>query len=303
MGAPAPAPRRRIAVTGATGLVGTALGTALRNAGHDVVAISRHPGPGGVRWDPLQRQIDRVSLQGVDAVVHLAGESIAGARWTGHRKALLASSRIGPTAWLADVLAGLDPRPQVLVSASAIGIYGSRGDELLDEQAAPGSDFLARLAGDWERAADPARDAGIRVVHPRFGIILSANGGALAKMLPAFRLGLGGPIGDGRQWMSWMVLSDTIRAITHLIATPTISGPVNVATPHPVRNDGFVHALGAALHRPALLPLPAFALRLAFGEMADATLLASQRVVPAVLHASGFVPRHESIGDALRYCL
>jgi len=293
----------RVAITGATGLVGTALGAALRAGGHSVVPISRNPAHGGVRWDPVHQQIDTAALRGVDAVVHLAGESIAGARWTPHRKELLATSRIAPTRWLAEVLAGLDPKPGVLVSASAIGIYGSRGDELLDEHATPGSDFLARLAIDWEAAADPARQAGIRVVHPRFGIILSARGGALARMLPPFRFGLGGPIGDGQQWMSWITLDDVVGAITHLIATSSVSGSVNVTTSHPVRNVEFVRALGRALHRPAVIPLPAFALRLAFGELADATLLASQRVVPAALHADGFAPLHPTLADALASCV
>lgn len=303
MGSATPTVPRRVAITGATGLVGTALGAALRQDGHSVIAISRSPEPAGVRWDPLHRQLDVAALQGVDAVVHLAGESIAGGRWTADRKRLLRGSRVAPTRWFAEVLAGLKPTPRVLISASAIGIYGSRGDELLDERSTLGSDFLARLATDWETAADPARQAGIRVVHPRFGIILSPDGGALGRMVTPFRLGLGGPIGNGQQWMSWISLGDVVAAITHMIATSTMSGPVNVTTPHPVRNAEFVHALGAALHRPAIMPLPAFALRLALGEMADATLLASQRVLPAALRASGFVPRHQTITDALAYCL
>ncbi len=299
MGAATPTVRHRVAITGVTGLVGTALAAALRTDGHAVVPISRNPVSGGVRWDPARRQLDASTLQGVDTVVHLAGESIAGARWTDARKQLLATSRIGPTHFLAEALAGLDPKPRLLISASAVGIYGNRGDEVLAEDSATGADFLARLAVHWEEAADPARQAGLRVVHPRFGVILSSRGGALAKMLPPFRLGLGGPIGSGQQWMSWLALSDVVGAIRHVINVETISGPVNVVSPNPVRNAEFVRTLGEALHRPAIIPLPAFTLRLGFGELADATLLASQRVLPTVLQSSGFVPRFSMLRDAL----
>lgn len=299
MGAATPTVRRRVAITGASGLVGTALAAALRTDGHSVVAISRNPASGGVQWNPARRQLDVATLQGIDTVVHLAGESIAGARWTDARKQLLAASRVEPTHFLAEVIAGLDPKLRLLISASAVGIYGNRGDEVLSEGSVRGTDFLARLAVDWERAADPARQAGVRVVHPRFGVILAPRGGALAKMLPAFRLGLGGPIGSGQQWMSWIALPDVVGAIRHVINVETISGPVNVTSPDPVRNVEFVRTLGEALHRPAIIPLPAFALRLALGELADATLLASQRAVPKALLASGFVPRFPMLADAL----
>ena len=280
-------------------MIGTALSAALRAGGHEVIGLSRNPGPGDVRWNPALGELDFALLEGVDAVVHLAGASIAGGRWTEKRKQLIRDSRVAITSWLAESLARLDRKPAVLVSASAVGIYGNRGDELLDENSAPGSDFLAQLVVDWEQAADAARQEGIRVVHPRFGIVLSSQGGALAKMLPPFRLGLGGPIGGGEQWMSWITLGDVIGGIDHALADESLSGPVNFTTPNPVRNKDFVQALGGAVHRPAVIPLPAFALRLAFGEMADATLLASQRVMPVKLTASGYVTRHPEIGAAI----
>ena len=280
-------------------MIGTALSAALRAGGHEVIGLSRNPGPGDVRWNPALGELDFALLEGVDAVVHLAGASIAGGRWTETRKQLIRDSRVAITSWLAESLARLDRKPAVLVSASAVGIYGNRGDELLDENSAPGSDFLAQLVVDWEQAADAARQEGIRVVHPRFGIVLSSQGGALAKMLPPFRRGLGGPIGSGEQWMSWITLGDVIGGIDHALADESLSGPVNFTTPNPVRNKDFVQALGGAVHRPAVIPLPAFALRLAFGEMADATLLASQRVMPVKLTASGYVTRHPEIGAAI----
>jgi uncharacterized protein len=289
----------RIAITGATGLVGTALSQALGADGHEVLAISRRPVPGGMLWNPERREIDAAGLYGLDAVVHLAGASIAGARWTAARKRELRDSRVATTRWFTAVLADLAPTPGVLVSASAVGIYGDRGDTLLDETAPPGNDFLARLATDWEAAADPARHAGIRVVHPRFGLILSTTGGALAKMLPPFRLGLGGPIGNGRQWVSWIAIADVVGAIRHAIATTILAGPVNFTTANPLRSTDFAHALGRALHRPAVIPLPAIALRLALGEMADATLLASQRVMPAQLEKSGYPMLQPRIDGAL----
>ena len=284
-------------------MIGTALSAALRAGGHEVIGLSRNPGPGDVRWNPALGELDFALLEGVDAVVHLAGASIAGGRWTEKRKQLIRDSRVAITSWLAESLARLDRKPAVLVSASAVGIYGNRGDELLDENSAPGSDFLAQLVVDWEQAADAARQEGIRVVHPRFGIVLSSQGGALAKMLPPFRLGLGGPIGGGEQWMSWITLGDVIGGIDHALADESLSGPVNFTTPNPVRNKDFVQALGGAVHRPAVIPLPAFALRLAFGEMADATLLASQRVMPVKLTASGYVTRHPEIGAAIAAAL
>lgn len=290
-----------IAITGATGLVGTALHRALAAAGHEVVAISRNPGASGVRWNPARREIDPAALAGVAAVVHLAGESIAGGRWTADRKAQLRESRVPATRWFTEVLARLVPVPRVLISASAVGIYGDRGDEVLSEASPLGDDFLAVLATDWEAAADPARQAGIRVVHPRFGIVLAPAGGVLAKMIPAFRLGLGGPVGGGRQWVSWITIDDLTGGVEHALANDTLAGPVNFTSPHPARNAEFARALGRALHRPAVFPLPAFALRLAFGELADATLLASQRAVPVRLTESGYQLRYPDIDEALRH--
>lgn len=292
--------RQRIAITGATGMVGQALIPFLISQGHVVVPISRRPLRGGVAWHPERGEIDASALEGLDAVIHLAGESLADGRWTEARKRALRASRVGPTALLAETLARLRDRPRVLISASAVGIYGDRGADLLDEHSPPGDDFLARLAVDWEGAAAPARTAGIRVVHARFGMILSPTGGALAKMLPAFRLGVGGPMGGGQQWISWVALDDVLAATRHIMLTETLTGPVNVVAPEAVTNRTFATALGRALRRPAVLPIPAFALRLLFGEMAEATILASQRVVSRRLAESGFQFGEPLLRGALR---
>jgi uncharacterized protein (TIGR01777 family) len=297
-----PAFLMRVAVTGATGMVGTALTRALHTHGHDVLAVSRREVSGGIRWDPARRSVDAGALGAVAAVVHLAGENLAGGRWTPRRKEQLRQSRVAVTRWLAETLAAANG-PRILISASAVGIYGDRGDETLTEASTLGDDFLARLAADWEAAADPARHAGMRVVHPRFGVILSPAGGALAKLLLPFRLGLGGPFGNGNQWMSWITIDDVVSGIAHALATDSINGPVNFTAPDPVRNAGFATALGQALHRPSLLPLPALALRLALGEMADATLLASQRAVPAELARSGYQFKDTRLGPALQRLL
>ncbi|HEY3935729.1 MAG TPA: TIGR01777 family oxidoreductase [Gemmatimonadales bacterium] len=289
----------RIAVTGATGFVGTALTRHLWQAGHEVIGVSRAPDACTVVWDPVRQQIDAAKLEGLGAVVHLAGENLASGRWTSAKKTLLRDSRVPVTQWLSSVLAGLRDPPAVLLSASAVGIYGDRGEEILDEESHPGHDFLARLTSDWERAADPARHAGIRVVHPRFGMILSPAGGALARMLPVFRLGLGGPLGSGEQWISWITRDDVVRGIAFVIGHNAISGAVNFVSPEPVRNAGFTRALSAALHRPAILPAPRFALRIAFGELADATLLASQRAAPRRLVEAGFSFESTAIDRAL----
>jgi len=292
----------RVAVTGATGMVGTALTRALHTRGHVVLPVSRRDVPGGIRWDPARRSVDAGALATVGAVVHLAGENLAGGRWTPRRKEQLRRSRVAVTRWLAETLAAANG-PHILISASAVGIYGDRGDETLTEASALGNDFLARLAADWEAAADPARNAGMRVVHPRFGVILSPAGGALARLLLPFRLGLGGPFGKGNQWMSWITIDDVVSGIAHALAIESISGPVNFTAPDPVRNAEFAVALGRALHRPSLLPLPALALRLALGEMADATVLASQRAVPAELARSGYQFTDTRIGPALKRLL
>lgn len=293
----------RVAITGATGLIGTALRQHLETRGHQVTPISRREMPGGIRWDPYAGTIDSRQLEAIDAVVHLAGAGIADRRWSESRKRELRNSRIIPTRFLSERLATLQTRPAVLVSASAIGIYGDRGDEILSETSATGDDFLADLGREWEAAADPARAAGIRVVHPRFGVVLTTRGGALPRMLTPFRLGVAGRLGSGRQWMGWITLEDIIRAIEFVIAEATIAGPLIVSSPNPARNSTFTRCLAKALHRPAVIPVPAQLLRLLFGEMAVATLLASQRVVPSSLLTHGFEFRDPELEPALRNLL
>lgn len=294
----------RIAVTGASGFVGGALLRALRADDHQVLALVRRPaGPDEIAWDPASGRLDANALEGLDVVVHLAGESIAGARWTAARKARIRQSRVAGTSLLARTLAGLRQRPAVLVSASAIGLYGNRGDEVLTESSGPGEGFLAEVVVAWEAATAPAADAGIRVVLPRFGMILDPAGGALAQMLPPFRLAAGGPMGSGRQWTSWVTLADVVAVLQFAIATPALAGPVNTVAPAPVRNAAFARALGEALHRPAVVPAPAFALRLLFGEMADEMLLAGQRCLPTVLDRAGYRFHHPDLLPALRAVL
>lgn len=292
----------RIAITGASGLVGSALAPFLTALGHTVVPVSRRALPGGIQWDP-SRPLDPAPWEGLHAVIHLAGENIAGARWSAARRQALRDSRVGPTAALATMLGALAHAPQVLVSASAVGIYGDTGKALATEGSAAATDFLGSLGTAWEAAAAPAAAAGIRVVHPRFGIILSPTGGALAKMMRPAQLGLNGPLGNGRQWMSWISLDDVLGALYHLLAHETIRGAVNVVAPTPVRNAEFATTLGRVLHRPAVLPVPTFALRALFGDMADATLLASSRVAPTVLERTGYHFRHPTLEAALRHVL
>lgn len=317
----------RIALTGSTGLIGNALRARLEAVGHEVVALVRSreaQSEGAIFWSPNDDRsetgrsdtagsdaagsdaagsdTDRIEfarLKGVGAVVHLAGENIASGRWNAAQKQRILDSRVQGTGLLARTLARLASPPAVLVSASAIGIYGDRGDEIVDEGSEPGDDFLADVCAQWEAAADPARQAGIRVVHPRFGVVLSPEGGALSKMLTPFRLGLGGVIGSGRQWMSWIALEDAVAAIEHVIENESLDGPVNVVAPGVVTNRDFTKALGRALRRPTIFPMPAFAARLAFGEMADALLLASTRVRSAKLEQSGYQFRHPEIGATL----
>jgi uncharacterized protein (TIGR01777 family) len=298
-------PAMRIAITGASGLVGSHLVPFLTTAGHDVVRLVRGAvsAPGDVRWDPATGAVDHDALGPVDAIVHLAGAGIADRRWTDAYKRQIRDSRVGPTTALSRTLAALPRRPQVLVSASAIGYYGNRGDEPLSERSAPGTGFLPDICVAWERAAQPAADAGIRVVHPRLGIVLSRRGGALAKMLPPFLLGAGGRVGAGTQYMSWIGLDDVLGAIYHALRTPGVTGPLNLTAPSPVTNAEFTATLAHVLRRPAIVPAPAFALRAAFGEMADALLLGGQRVLPEALTATGYVFRHASLEAALRHAL
>ncbi len=255
-----------------------------------------------VVWDPTADSpvLDLSRLNGVDAVIHLSGASVAGPRWTAAYKRQIFSSRVQSTLALVHVLKQLDPIPRVLVCASGVGVFGDRGDEILTEDSTPGTGFLAETCVAWENAAKTAEDAGIRVVNARFGVVLSPEGGALAKLLPLFRLGLGGPLADGRAWMPWLTLRDAVGILRYCAENDTVRGPMNAASPNPVTNAGFTKALAAAVRRPAIIPAPAFALRLTFGEMADEALLASARMVPAKLAASGYRFADPEIGPALR---
>ena len=292
-----------VAITGATGLIGTALVEALRARGTRVrrlVRKRRGDAPDDVVWDPSRGEIAPGALDGVDAVIHLAGEAIA-QRWTSERKAAIRESRVQGTSLIARTIAAMPVKPRVLLSGSAVGYYGDRGDELLDERSSAGSDFLASVVREWESAASPASDAGIRVVLLRSGIVLSPKGGALEKLLTPFRMGVGGPIGSGAQWMSWISLHDHLRTIEHALASDALRGPVNLVAPTPVTNAEFAHTLGRVLTRPALVPVPSFAVELLYGEMARATILAGQRVVPKALVASGFEFAHPTLEQALRF--
>jgi uncharacterized protein (TIGR01777 family) len=291
-----------IAITGATGMIGGALVTRLRAQGHSVrrlVRSAREMQPGDVQWDPMAASLDERVLMGVDAIVHLAGAPIA-QRWTSDHKRHIRESRIRGTSLIANGVAAMAVKPKVVLSGSAVGYYGDRGDESLDEQSTSGTDFLSRVAREWEGAAAPIANAGVRLALLRTGIVLSAHGGALAKMLPPFKLGLGGPIGNGGQWMSWISLDDHLRAMEHALFSDVLRGPVNLVAPNPVTNAQFTATLGKVLSRPAIVPVPRFALRMAFGEMADATILASQRVLPRALSDSKFVFAHPTLEAALR---
>jgi uncharacterized protein (TIGR01777 family) len=296
---------RRILLTGASGMIGTAVVARLRALGAETIQVARQAGRSQLRWNPAQPEPfeDPARLEGLDAAIHLSGANVASHRWTPAFKQEIVSSRAVTTAALSRALAKLSRPPGVLISASATGLYGDRGDEILDESSAAGTGFLAETCVRWEAATAQAEQADIRVVHLRTGVVLAPEGGALAKLLPLFRLGLGGRLGSGREWMSWITLADVISAVVHALGTPTLAGACNCVAPGPVTNEDFTRALAGALHRPALLPVPAFALRLAVGEMADAALLASCRAVPARLLASGFRFAHPEIAGALRALL
>lgn len=295
----------RILVTGSSGLMGRRLVPGLAADGHDVVRLVRggSPGAGERVWDPLGTELPPRTLEGVDAVIHLAGAGIADKRWSPARKQEIRESRVRGTHLLADAMARIAKPPAAFVCASAIGWYGDRGEEVLREDSAPGQGFLPELCRDWEGAADPARRKGVRVVHLRFGVVLDQAGGALCRMLPPFRLGLAGNLGSGRQWMSWVTLVDAVGAIRHALSRADLVGPVNVVSPAPASNRDFTKALGRVLGRPTLFPMPAFAARLAFGEVADALLLASTRVEPARLAGSGYAFQHPALDGALRAAL
>jgi uncharacterized protein (TIGR01777 family) len=295
-----------VLVTGSTGLVGSALVSFLTTGGHQVTRLVRttpRPGAAEVYWQPETGSIATPGLEGIDAVVHLAGESIASGRWSAEKKARIRDSRVQGTRVLCDALAQLANPPGVLVSASAIGYYGDRGAEILREDSRPGRDFLADVCRAWEAATAAATQRGIRVVNLRLGMVLSAAGGALAKMLFPFKMGAGGIIGSGQQFMSWIALDDVVGAMQHALITDTLHGPVNAVAPNPVTNAVFTKTLGRVLRRPTLVPLPAFAARAVFGEMADALLLASTRVEPAKLKDTHYTFRHPDLEGALRHVL
>jgi len=290
---------KALLVTGSSGLIGAALIPALKSSGYEITCLVRGTASGKeqIQWDPAQPLVPE-SVSGFDAVVHLAGESIVG-RWTEAKKRRIRESRVQGTLRLAEALAQAPQRPRVLISASAIGYYGDRGDEALREDSASGSGFLPEVCREWEDATEPATKAGIRTVQVRFGLVLSQHGGALQKMLPPFRLGVGGNMGNGRQWWSWIDIDDLVGAVQHVIKTETLQGPINVVGPNPLTNAEFTKTLASVLSRPALFPMPAFAARLVFGQMGDELLLASQRVEPAKLLASGYVFQKPDLRAAL----
>jgi uncharacterized protein (TIGR01777 family) len=293
----------KILISGSSGLIGTAATAGLQADSHNVVHLVR-PGktanPGDVQWDPMRATVDVAGLGGVDVVIHLSGAGIADCRWTEERKQLLRSSRIDTTRVLVDSLSRLKQKPRVLIVASAIGYYGTRGDEILTESSINGTDFLALLCRDWEAEASRAAAMGLRTIMLRTGVVLSGKGGALPRMLTPFKLGVGGRLGSGQQWMSWIAIEDVVGIIRHAIANEQVSGSVNVVAPNPVRNEEFTRLLAGMLHRPAIFPAPAFVLRLAMGEMADAVLLSSDRVMPERMLAAGYKFRFEILEPALR---
>jgi len=296
----------KMVVSGSTGLIGSALFDALtRRRDHEIVRLVRRrvsPGEHAIAWDPERGAVDRAGLEGTDAVIHLAGENVFG-RWSPAKKQRIYDSRVKGTRLLSEALAGLHRRPATLLAASAIGYYGDRGDEPVTEESTPGEDFLAHVARDWETATAAATRARIRVVNMRMGVVLSPTGGALAKMLPAFRLGLGGPVGSGNQYLSWIALADVLNAILHLLEKADLAGPVNMTAPAPVTNREFARTLGRVLGRPAVVTVPAFALRIAFGTDGAAMVQSGQRVLPARLLASGFHFGSQDVEHALRFLL
>ncbi len=298
----------RVLVTGASGFIGSALMPALRDAGHEAIAFVRSPTTDNVEWHPDSFRPKESAIEffaSMDAVVNLAGENIAGGRWTAERKQRIRISRGPRTEILAATIAALPPRPQprVMVSASAVGIYGDTGDKVVTEAQPPGSGFLAEVGREWEDATRRAQDAGVRVVLLRMGMVLGSQGGALAKMLPPFRMGVGGRLGDGKQWMSWIALDDLVALILFALREDSLHGPVNAVAPNPITNADFTRALGEVLHRPSLFPVPAFVVRTVFGEMGRELLLASNRSVPQAALAAGFEFRYPEIRSALEHAL
>ena len=289
-----------ILISGASGLIGSAIQTALHARGDRVLSLTRRAARNDseITWDPAANVLDPSRLVDIDGVIHLAGENIAAGRWTAAQKARIRDSRVQGTGLLAQTLAQLPAPPSAFISASAIGYYGNRGDELLTEDSSPGEGFLPEVSVAWERAAHPAAEAGIRTVHPRIGIVLSRNGGALAKMRLPFKLGLGGTIGSGNQYMSWIALDDLVSVFLFALDNESISGAVNAVSPTPVTNREFTKTLARVLSRPAIFPVPAFAVKLALGEMADALLLASTRVISTRLENTAFA--HSDLESALQ---
>lgn len=290
---------KRIAITGASGFLGVSLTEYLKRGGYEVLRIGRGASA-DIRWDPAARVIAPRALDGVEAVVHLAGEPIA-QRWNARVREELKTSRVRGTTLIAEACARATPRPAALLSGSAIGIFGDRGDELLDESSETGGDYLAEIGREWEGATAAASAAGVRVVHLRTGLVLHPRGGALAKMLLPFQLGVGGRLGSGKQWMSWIARSDWLSAVHFALRSPSLGGAVNLTAPEPATNATFASTLGRVLGRPALAPVPAFVLRALYGEMADAAILGSQRVVPRVLESAGFAFAHPTLSGALRH--
>jgi uncharacterized protein (TIGR01777 family) len=300
----------KVIVTGATGLVGRALIRSLLADGHEVTRLVRGgaqgfraPGTAAVHWNPERGEVDAKELEGHDAAVHLAGEPIGEGRWDDEKKRRILESRVKGTRLIAETLAGLNVKPKVLVSASAVGFYGNRGDEVVREESASGTDFLSEVCREWEKATLAASQAGLRVVHVRIGVVLSAEGGALPRMLTPFKLGVGGRVGSGRQYMSWITLDDLVSVIRRAIEDESLRGPVNAVAPRPVTNEEFTKALGRVLGRPTIFSVPAFAARLVFGEMADALLLSGVRVEPARLNEAGFEFKSSEVEGALRSVL
>jgi uncharacterized protein (TIGR01777 family) len=295
-----------VVISGATGLIGTALTRSLRADGHRVLRLRRGGLTEGddIGWDPAAGRIDAPALENLDAVVHLAGEGIGERRWSDEQKRNIRESRVRGTSVLAAAVASRERKPRVFVSASAIGYYGDRGDEVLTEKSASGDDFLAEVCRAWEAETQPAADAGVRTVITRNGIVLDKHGGALARMLLPFRLGIGGKQGSGKQWMSWIALADTVAALRHVIDDERVNGPVNLTAPNPVVNEEFAHTLGRVLHRPTVLPTPMLPLKLRYGaELVESLLLVSQRVQPNELETNGFTFAYPALESALEAIL
>ncbi|MFL6128190.1 MAG: TIGR01777 family oxidoreductase [Mycobacteriales bacterium] len=296
----------QIAVTGSSGMIGSALVPALRAAGHRVVRVVRRPpqGTDEIRWDPVRRELDPAALADVDAVVHLAGVNVGSRRWTQQRKDAIVRSRVDGTETVAEALAraaGSAPRPRTLLSASAVGWYGDTGDREIDETAPSGAGFLATVCRRWEACTAAAGDAGVRVVHLRSGLVCSPNGGLLGPLLPLAKAGLAGPLGSGRQWWSWISLADEVGAVLHLLGRDDVTGPVNLTGPAPVTNRDFTRVLGSVLHRPAVLRVPGFVLRLTVGDFAPEGITAGQKVLPRVLERTGYRFQHRTAEQALRW--